>query len=126
MLNETINTTFNFSSYDNYVKSIEMYIKNDTVESCFKDGGYKVECLYKSLCTQFNAHIINTGLFLIISYIAFNWLSWWFLDYGYKKFNLNWDLEKRNRIYWWIKDRYLLAFLGYTIMVVYLALYKGI
>ena len=126
MLNETINKTFNFSAYDNYVPSVELYIKNDTVEQCFKDGGYKIECLYKSLCTQLNDHIVNTGLFLIISYIALNWLSWWFLDYGYKKFNLNWDLAKRTKILYWIRDRYTLAFLGYTIMVVYMSITKGI
>jgi len=96
---------------------------------------YQVDGLgiYNSVCGQLDQYILHWGIGLIIFYLIMSWFLWWFFNYGYKKLEYTPDnyvvkkmrlnfLDDDNRIYWYffILDKIIKLFVGYTIVVIYL------
>lgn len=106
---------------------------NDIPAKCMlSKNSYSLDCLYNSICPQFNHYFIKIGLIIIISYIIISWFLWWFLNYGYKKLKNkkmqyigNLDILE-TRIYWdtFIRAKITKVMLGYIAIVVYLSLKK--
>jgi len=94
------------------------------LECMIRENAYSLDCIYKTICPQFNKYFIRIGLIIIIGYIIIMFLKWWFFKYGYLIFkitSLN-DIDKR--IYWdtFINSRLAKIMLGYITIVVYLSL----
>ena len=126
-----INITANFSQLWN-----PETLKNlsGLPEHCMNtQNQFSMECIYQTICPQFNDYIINMGIGILIFFLFMRWLKWWFFKYGYKKLTYNdksptWryigDLNKLNtRVYWDIFIENLLSkfMMGFIVVVVYLA-----
>lgn len=120
--------------------------------SCFKQGGYSIECLQHMLCPQFSQWIITAGILVVSSYIIVGWLLWaywqfifprinwsklyernpWLLNpYGFYigKFYINLfyfgDLRYASRRIFWdsfIRERMNKLLIGYIAVILYFAL----
>jgi hypothetical protein len=117
-----MNITNNFTT-GNFINEIP-------AECMTRKDAYSLDCLYKTICPQFNKYLIKTGLIIIITYIILSWLLWWFFKYGYKltqyrEIKFIGNLHHINtRIYWdtWIRARISKAMLGYISIIVYLSI----
>ena len=88
-----------------------------------------IECVYKSVNSQLTAYFINTGIFLIASYIIYTWLFWVYVRFLRKKYYIvtkfTGDTRKDETMaYWDLKIRHYFgyAFCSYIFYVIYLNL----
>jgi len=95
-----------------------------------RKNAYSTDCLYKTICPQFNYYFIRTGLIIVIGYIVIKFLMWLFFKHLYKrlpnkkyKFWGNFH-NIETRIYWdsFINARLTKIMLGYIVIVVYLSM----
>lgn len=120
-------TNFNITSFSDNLSNI---YTGDLPSKCLIKGNqYSLECIHQTICSQFNQHFIKLGLIIIAIDIIMGWFLWYFMNYGYKKFNWEnnkgiWNLNyAENRIYIdnWIRIRIHKFCIGYIAMVVYLS-----
>ena len=100
------------------------------VKCMVREYAYDIDCLYKTICPQYNQYFIKIGLIIIISYIVIMFLKWLFLKHLYKLtpnkkcgfWGNFYNIE--TRIYWdnFINARLGKLMLGYIAVVVYLSI----
>lgn len=117
----------------NFTSNISSYNSVEGASQCLKGNTYSLECIYNTICPQFNSYFIKTGLIILIIIAVISWLKWWFFKYGYKY--INYDSESsfhryignlqllENRQYWdnWINSRMFKVMYMFIVIVVYLS-----
>jgi len=104
------------------------------IDKCMTQAhAYSTECLYRTLCPQFNHYFVNMGLGIIIFVIVLSWLKWWYLTKGYTRFGYSIDssltkwigniyhIETRQKIDVWINARVQKLLIGFIVVMVYLS-----
>lgn len=80
-------------------------------------------------CISLNDWMLHTGIVLLILYVVITWGTWWYFNYGFKKWPYDNKFmgnvkRKENRIYWstFIRDRFMKVCVGYIGLLVYLTI----
>ena len=89
----------------------------------FFDPGI-VEIDIKELaCVQMQTWQLNTGIILLTFYPIVLWVTWWFVNKGYKRFifSKNMSLAQRYHLQSFIHLRYIIVLVAYISILVYLS-----
>jgi len=90
-------------------------------QSC-KDS-LNVNQIVKDVCNQYKGYIRTLGFAVIIGYILATLGGWWFFNYGYKTFKIDYfnDLDKRIEWDQWFRHVMYKWAIGYIAVVIWLS-----